>query len=111
MMAEIDRVAERLAEVQSKIEIAGRRSGRTPNDVRLVLATKTQPAEPLRAAYYAGAREFGENYVQEAAAKRAALGDLTDIRWHLIGRLQTNKAKAAVNSLDVIQSLDSIRLA
>src|SRR5258708_39294889 len=83
-------IAERLAVVRSKIEIAAHRSGRAPNDVRLVLATKTQPPEALRAAYEAGALEFGENYVQEAAAKLAALGDLTDIRWHLIGHLQTN---------------------
>lgn len=79
--------------------------------MRLVLASKTQPPEAIAAAYQAGAREFGENYVQEAASKRAALAALRDIRWHLIGHLQTNKARAALEIFDLIQTLDSARLA
>ncbi len=75
------------------------------------MASKTQSPAAIRAAYLAGARDFGENYVQEAVAKRKALVDLTDIRWHLIGHLQTNKAKAAVENFDLIHSLDSERLA
>jgi hypothetical protein len=76
-----------------------------------VLASKTQPSDSLRAAYQAGARDFGENYVQEAIAKRTELSDLTDIRWHLIGHLQTNKAKTAASAFALIHSVDSVRLA
>jgi pyridoxal phosphate enzyme (YggS family) len=97
--------------VRARIAAAERRAGRTPGSVRLVLASKTQPPDAIRAAYIAGAREFGENYVQEALAKRPALADLTGIRWHMIGHLQTNKARAAVENFDLIHSLDSERLA
>ena len=75
-----------------------------------MLASKTQPPEAIRAAYDAGARDFGENYVQEAATKLAAVGTLAGARWHLIGHLQTNKAKLAVSIFDLIQSVDSVRL-
>jgi pyridoxal phosphate enzyme (YggS family) len=104
-------IAQRLASVRGRIVDAASRAGRSARDVALVLASKTQPPEALAAAYRAGAREFGENYVQEAVRKREALASLTDIRWHLIGHLQTNKAKLAVRTFDVIQSLDSARLA
>jgi hypothetical protein len=100
-----------LAAVRERIEAAARRAGRDPRSVRLVAASKTQPPPAIRAAHAAGARDFGENYVQEALAKRAELLDLNDVRWHLIGHLQTNKAKIAAGAFDLIQSLDSIRLA
>jgi PLP dependent protein len=76
-----------------------------------VLASKTQPPDAIRAAYAAGALEFGENYVQEAAAKQDALADLNDLRWHLIGHLQTNKARDAADRFALIHSLDSARVA
>jgi PLP dependent protein len=104
-------IAQRLAAVRERIEAAARRSGRLPQAVRLVLASKMQPAAALRAAYESGAREFGENYVQEALGKEQELADLTDIRWHLIGHLQTNKARLAAVKFHLIQSLDSVRLA
>ncbi len=104
-------IAERLARVRERIAIAAERARRDPASVRLVLASKTQSPEAVRAAYLAGARDFGENYVQEAVAKRQALADLPDIRWHLIGHLQTNKAAAAARCFDLIQTLDSERLA
>jgi pyridoxal phosphate enzyme (YggS family) len=100
-----------LAAVRERIEAAARRAGRDPRSVRLVAASKTQPPPAIRAAYGAGARDFGENYVQEALAKRAELLDLNGVRWDLIGHLQTNKAKIAAGAFDLIQSLDSIRLA
>jgi PLP dependent protein len=100
----------RLERVRSRIDASARHSSRDPTSIRLVLASKTQPASAIRAAWRAGERDFGENYVQEALAKRTELTDL-DIRWHLIGHLQTNKAKVAAASFDMIQSLDSIRLA
>ena len=100
----------RLDTVRNRIAAAARRCGRTPDKVRLVLASKTQPAAAVRAAYRAGARDFGENYVQEALAKQTELADLKDIRWHLIGHLQTNKARVAAAAFDLIHSLDSVRL-
>jgi pyridoxal phosphate enzyme (YggS family) len=104
-------IAARLAELRDRVALAARRSGRDPSAVTVVLASKTQPPEAIRAAYAAGAREFGENYVQEAAAKQDALADLGDLRWHLIGHLQTNKVRDAASRFALIQSLDSARLA
>jgi len=109
-----DEIAARLTAARERIARAARRAERNPAAVRLVLASKTQPPEAIRAAYAAGAREFGENYVQEAVAKQDALADLEDledVRWHLIGHLQTNKARDAVNRFALIHSLDSARLA
>ncbi|MHB8380937.1 MAG: YggS family pyridoxal phosphate-dependent enzyme [Candidatus Binataceae bacterium] len=103
-------IAERFEAVRVRVAAAARRSGRAPETVTLVLASKTQPAEAIRAAYDAGARDFGENYVQEAALKRAKIGTLAGARWHLIGHLQSNKAKLAVTIFDLIQSVDSARL-
>ncbi len=110
-MAGAGEIAALLSEVRERVAQAARRSLRTPDSVRLVLASKTQPPEAIRAAYDAGAREFGENYVQEALGKRVRLTDLASIQWHLIGHLQTNKARAAVENFDLIHSLDSQRLA
>jgi PLP dependent protein len=102
---------ERLVIVQARVGAAAYKAGRDASSVRIVLASKTQPGEAIRAAWEAGARDFGENYVQEAMAKRAELADLTEIRWHLIGHLQTNKAKTAASAFSLIHSVDSVRLA
>ncbi|HEV3110027.1 MAG TPA: YggS family pyridoxal phosphate-dependent enzyme [Candidatus Binataceae bacterium] len=104
-------IARRLGAVRDRIEAAARRAGCDPHSVRLVAASKMQPSAAIRAAYAAGARHFGENYVQEALSKQVELSDLDDVRWHLIGHLQTNKAKIAAGAFDLVQSLDSIRLA
>lgn len=104
-------IERRLEIVRARITAAASRAGRDPASIRLVLASKTQPSEAIRAASQAGARDFGENYVQEAIAKRAELADLTEIRWHLIGHLQTNKAKTAASAFALIHSVDSVRLA
>jgi len=103
-------VAENVERVQQRIRRACGRSGRAVEDVRLVAVSKTMPAESVRQAYAAGLREFGENRVQEAAAKRLALQDI-DAVWHLIGHLQSNKAKQACQLFDWIHSLDSLHLA
>lgn len=103
-------IQQRLETVRARIGAAAHRARRDPASIRLVLASKTQPSEAIRSAYRAGARDFGENYVQEASAKRAELADLTDIRWHLIGHLQTNKAKIAASAFALIHSVDSVRL-
>ena len=103
-------VSENVARVQERIALACRRSGRRVEDVRLVTISKTMPPEAIRAAYDAGLREFGENRVQEAKAKRPALADLT-ATWHLVGHLQTNKAKPARELFHWVHSVDSWRLA
>jgi pyridoxal phosphate enzyme (YggS family) len=104
-------ITRRLAEVNDRIAAAARRSSRDPGATCLVLASKTQHPDAILAAYRAGARHFGENYVQEAMAKRTRLPDLADLRWHLIGHLQSNKARPAASMFELIHSLDSMRLA
>ena len=103
-------IAERLEIVRARIGAAAYKAGRDASSIRLVLASKTQPAEAIRAAWDAGARDFGENYVQEAIVKRAELADLAGIRWHLIGHLQTNKARIAASSFALIHSVDSVHI-
>jgi pyridoxal phosphate enzyme (YggS family) len=104
-------IRERFTIVLARVGAAAYKAGRDASSIRLVLASKTQPSEAIRAAANAGARDFGENYVQEAIAKRTELPDLTDIRWHLIGHLQTNKVKVAASAFALIHSVDSVRLA
>jgi PLP dependent protein len=103
-------LAERLSAVRSRIAAAAGRAGRDPSAVLLVAVTKT--IEPARVAEVValGIRDLGENRVQEAAAKAAALGD-PGLRWHLIGHLQTNKANRAAALFDVVHSVDSGRVA
>lgn len=82
-----------------------------PAAVTLIAVTKFLPVEMIRAAYERGVRHFGESRVQEAIAKQAQLTDLPDITWHLIGHLQTNKVRKAVEHFDWIHSVDSLKLA
>jgi len=103
-------VQENIERVQERIQLACQRAGRSAEDVRLIAVSKTKPAEAVRQAYAAGLREFGENRVKEAAAKRKELADL-DAAWHLIGHLQSNKAKQAAQLFDCIHSVDSLNLA
>jgi len=105
----MDEIHERLEGVRRRIGAAAERSGRPASAVTLVAVSKTMPVETVRAAIAAGAAILGENRVQEARDKIAALGGAAE--WHLIGHLQTNKVKLAVGLFDRIQSLDSIRLA
>jgi PLP dependent protein len=103
-------IRENIVRIQERIEAACRRAGRRPAEVRLVAVTKTVQPERIREAYDAGLRDFGENRVQEAQRKHAALADLT-ITWHLIGHLQSNKAKAARELFHWVHSVDSLRIA
>ena len=96
--------------VRERIAQAARAAGRSPRDVHLLAVSKTFPAEAVRAVYAAGQRAFGENYVQEAAAKRAALADLTDVSWHLIGPLQSNKTAQAA-AFDWVETVDRLKIA
>jgi pyridoxal phosphate enzyme (YggS family) len=102
-------VSDRLAEVRARIDAAARGAGRDPSSVRLVAVSKTFPIDAVREAYAAGHRDFGENRVQEALEKIAASADL-DLRWHLLGHLQANKARKAAPAFAMIQSLDSVEL-
>jgi pyridoxal phosphate enzyme (YggS family) len=103
-------VAENLRDLQQRIATAAERSGRSAAEIRLVAVTKTQPVAAVRAALEAGARELGENYVQEAEAKLAELGPVPAVR-HLIGHLQRNKAGKAAALFDMVQTVDSVELA
>jgi PLP dependent protein len=100
---------DRLAGVRARIAAAARSAGRDPSAVRLVAVSKTFPLTAVRAAYHAGQRDFGENRVQEALQKVAA-ADYPDIRWHLLGHLQTNKARKASSAFHAIHSVDSLDL-
>src|SRR5947207_11364829 len=106
---EPDLLSARLAAVRRRIARSARAAGRAATDVRLVAVSKTHRAALVRAAHAAGVADFGENRVQEAEEKIAALAD-SGARWHLIGHLQSNKARRAVKLFDVIHSVDSGQL-
>jgi len=97
--------------VASRIATAARSAGRDPASVRLLAVSKGQSAAAIRSAYALGQRAFGENYVQEAAAKADELADLGDIEWHMIGPLQSNKARAAAEGFAWVQSIDRMKIA
>ena len=97
--------------IRTRIDAACRAAGRNPLEVRLLPVSKTVDEARLRAAYAIGLRELGENKVQEALGKSEAMADLIDLRWVLIGHLQTNKAKYAARFASEFQALDSLRVA
>jgi len=96
---------------QDRIARAARAVSREPSSVRLLAVSKTMPAAAIRAVHALGQRAFGENYVQEAVEKRAALADLADLEWHLIGPLQGNKARLAAETFDWVESVDRLKIA
>ena len=102
-------ISGKLAAVRQRIAAAALRAGRKPEDIRLVAVSKTFPIHALREAYAAGQREFGENKVQEALQKMEQGADM-QIGWHLIGHLQSNKAKKAAARADWIHAVDSVDL-
>lgn len=99
-----------LRSIQEKIAEYALRSGRDPREIKLIAVSKTHPAEVIREAISAGVSVFGENKVQEAEGKIGELGR-EGLEWHLIGHLQSNKARKAVQLFDVIHSVDSLELA
>lgn len=103
-------LAQRLAHVRARIAAAAERSGRKPDEVKLIAISKTHPASLVSKLIELGATDIGENRVQEAEEKINEVGR-EKARWHLVGHLQANKARRAVNLFDVIHSLDSIDLA
>ena len=99
-------IKEQLEEVRKNIEAACKRAGRDPKEVTLIAVSKTKPVPMLEEAYEAGARDFGENKVQEMKDKYNP-----DYTWHMIGHLQTNKVKYIIDKVELIHSVDSFHLA
>ena len=105
-------IPQNLEKLKFRIAEAAQRSGRRPEDVRLLAVTKTVPMDRIREAISSGQRLFGESYVQEAAKKLESLGDLYhETTWHFIGHLQRNKAKLAVQLFNCIETVDNLKLA
>ena len=102
-------IAQNLTEVRRRIEEACKKSGRDISEVTLISVSKTKPVSMLKEAYDAGSRDFGENKVQELTEKMPVLPD--DIRWHMIGHLQTNKVKYITGKVSLIHSIDTLHLA
>jgi pyridoxal phosphate enzyme (YggS family) len=102
---------QRLDEVRGRIERACARAGRDPAGVTLIAVTKVFPATAIQEAYELGVRDFGENYVQEFEGKHAAVSALAGARFHLIGHLQSNKTRKAAEIFQVIQTVDSSKVA
>src|SRR5262245_15659400 len=105
-----DQLGKQLARVRAQIEAAALKCGRLPQEVALIAISKTHPASLVRTAIELGATDIGENRVQEAEQKINEVGR-TAARWHLVGHLQANKARRAVQLFDVVHSLDSLELA
>jgi PLP dependent protein len=103
-------IFENIAEVRERIEAAARRARRSPDEIALMGVTKTHPPECIREAYAAGLHLFGENRVQEFAAKAGALSDVA-AEFHMIGHLQTNKAAKTAELFGAVDSVDSVKLA
>lgn len=107
----VNALSARLADVRRRITESAQRAGRAPDEVRLIAVSKTHSAEVVEEAIRAGAFDFGENRVQEAFEKRALIENASNARWHLIGHLQANKARRAVQTFDYFHALDSTALA
>lgn len=104
-------IARNLAGVRERIARAAEHGERRAEEITLVAVSKTFSADAIRSAYEAGLRAFGENRVQEFESKQPKLGDLANATWHLIGHLQSNKARRAVHLFDRVDSIDSLALA
>ncbi|HEX2267949.1 MAG TPA: YggS family pyridoxal phosphate-dependent enzyme [Pyrinomonadaceae bacterium] len=105
-----DQLGGRIAQIRAQIDETALKCGRLPREVTLIAISKTHPASIVKQAIELGATDIGENRVQEAEQKINEVGR-TAARWHLVGHLQTNKARRAVQLFDVIHSLDSLELA
>ncbi len=110
-MLSVEVVAEKVEKVWSRIADAAERAGRSGQEVRLVAVTKGHPVAAIRVAYEAGIREIGENRVEEALPKLEALRDLRDLKWHMIGHIQSRKARWVVPDFDMVHSVDRMKIA
>lgn len=105
------KINDKLAKVTARMQEAARRAGRDPTSVGLIAVSKTRPPEDLEQAWLGGQRLFGENYVQEALDKRAALAHLPGIEWHFIGPIQSNKTRSIAENFDWVHSIDREKIA
>lgn len=104
-------VRENYLSIRERIDKAAARSGRKPSEIRVLVVTKTHPAEVVQAAINAGIGDLGENYAEEAVAKMRALNVGEGVRWHMIGHVQSRKARLVGEHFDYLHSLDSLKLA
>jgi pyridoxal phosphate enzyme (YggS family) len=100
-----------LKQVQQRLIQAAEQAGRPASDIRLIAVSKTKPAEAIEQVYQAGQHDFGENYLQEALDKIAALNHLTDIVWHFIGSIQSNKTRPIAEQFDWVHTVDRLKIA
>ncbi|WP_405602300.1 MULTISPECIES: YggS family pyridoxal phosphate-dependent enzyme [unclassified Pseudoalteromonas] len=104
-------IAERLTSAYARIAVAAKNTQRNNNEITLLAVSKTKPSEDIIAAYEHGQREFGESYVQEAVDKIAQLHAYSDIIWHFIGPIQSNKSVLVASNFDWVQSVDRLKIA
>jgi len=106
-----DSIQRNLEAVKMRIAAAAKLAGRDPAQIRLVVVTKGHPAETIKALFDLGISEFGESYIEEGRAKQVALVDLSGVKWHMIGHVQSRKAQAVAENYDLVHSIDSLKLA
>jgi len=106
----VEPLSQRLSRIEERVAAAAERSGRSRDSIRILAVTKGHSVDRVREAIACGLRDLGESRVQEAEGKITALGDDGGMRWHLVGHLQTNKARRALQLFDEIHSVDSDRL-
>ncbi|MDO6540454.1 YggS family pyridoxal phosphate-dependent enzyme [Alteromonas stellipolaris] len=104
-------IAERLNSARQDVSLATASANRPPNSVKLLAVSKTKPVSDIMAAYEEGQRTFGENYIQEGVDKIQQLSALTDVEWHMIGPIQSNKTKVVAEHFDWVQSVDREKIA
>ena len=104
-------IADRLINARREIDNAIASANRNPHSVRLLAVSKTKPVSDIELAYEAGQRLFGENYIQEGVDKIQTLKHLTDIEWHMIGPIQSNKTKIVAEHFHWVQSIDRLKIA
>jgi pyridoxal phosphate enzyme (YggS family) len=107
----VTQIRDRYNQTLERIAVASRASGRDPESVRLVVVTKAQPLEVVKAAVQAGAHILGENYPEESVSKISSFGPESGVEWHMIGHVQSRKARLVIDHFDLLQSLDSLKLA
>ena len=107
----VSSIRERYLQTLDQIAEAARKSNRNPEDIRLVVVTKSQPVEVAHAAIEAGVRILGENYPEEGVTKIQSLSGQSGVEWHMIGHVQSRKARLVVDHFALLHSLDSLKLA
>lgn len=107
----METIAERVKSALHCLKQTAEKANRAPNSVQLLAVSKTKPVSDIVLAYEAGQRLFGENYVQEGVEKIQSMQELSDIEWHFIGPLQSNKTRLVANNFDWVQSIDRVKIA